>query len=60
MTDETLRLAVSFIRASKPNVKIPWPNDLDDDCIKPTPDSMPAQLHFSPDRWATIGLSYSK
>jgi hypothetical protein len=60
VTNETLRLAVNFIRASNPNVKIPWPNDLDDDCIKPTPGGMPAQLHFSPDRWATIGMPYSE
>jgi hypothetical protein len=60
VTNETLRLAVNFIRASNPNVKIPWPNDLDDDCIKPTPGGMPAQFHFSPDRWATIGIPYSE
>jgi hypothetical protein len=59
MTDETLRLAVNFIRASNPNAKIPWPNDLDDDCIKPTPGGMPAQLHFSPDKWVTIGIAES-
>ena len=60
MTHETLRLAAIFLRASNPNVKIPWPNDLDDDCIKPTPGGMPAQLHFSPDTWATIGISLSE
>ena len=56
VTNETLRLAVNFLTASNPNVKIPWPNDLNDDCIKPTPGGMPAQLHFSPDTWATIGI----
>lgn len=60
MTSETLRLAVIFIRASNPELKIPWPNDLDDDSIKPTLDGMPAQLHFEPDRWATIGISHSE
>ncbi len=60
MTSETLRLAINFMRVSNPNVKTPWPNDLDDDCIKPTPGGMPAQLHFSPDSWATIGVSSSK
>ncbi len=54
--DETLRLAVNFLRASSPNLKIPWPRDLDDDCIKPTPGGLPAQLDFSPDRWATLAM----
>jgi CubicO group peptidase (beta-lactamase class C family) len=54
MTNETLRIAVNFLRASKPDVKIAWPNALDDDCIKPTPGGLPVQMHFSPDRWATI------
>lgn len=57
---DTLRLAVNFLRASDPNLKIPWPIDLDDDCIKPTPGGLPAQLLFSPDRWATIGMPYSE
>ena len=60
VTNETLRLAVNFIKASNPNVKIPWPNDLDDDCIKPTPGGIPAQLHFTPDMWAIIGISFSE
>jgi len=59
VTNESLRTAVSFIRGSNPNAKIPWPNDLDDDCIKPTPGDMPAQYHFSPDKWATIDMSSS-
>jgi hypothetical protein len=59
LTQEALRLAANFIRASNPNVKIPWPTDLDDDCTSPTPGSMPEQLHFSPERWATIGILYS-
>lgn len=57
MTNETRRLAAIFIRASNPNVKIPWPKGLDDDCIKPTPGGMPEQLHFSPESWATINVS---
>jgi hypothetical protein len=54
VTDETLRLAASLIRASKPDVEIPWPSDLNDDCIRPTPGGLPAQLRFSPNRWATV------
>lgn len=60
MSVENLRLAVSFIRASNPDVKTPWPKDLDDDCIKPTPGEMPDQLRFSPDRWATVAMPYSE
>jgi hypothetical protein len=54
--DGPLRLAVNYIRASEPAKKIPWPGDLDDDCVKPTPGGLPAQMHFSPDRWAAIDL----
>jgi len=60
LTGETLRLAVSFIVASNPDVKIPWPGDLNDDCIKPTPGGMPAQLNFIPEKWATIALPSSE
>jgi hypothetical protein len=60
MTNENLRLAVTFIRASNPNMKIPWPNDLDDDCIKSTVGGMPTQLFFTPEKWATIGISSSE
>jgi len=60
IANETLRLAANYLSASNPNVKIPWPDDLDDDCIKPTPGEMPAQLYFSPDRWGTIVLSSSQ
>ena len=60
VTNETLRLAVNFIRASNTSVKIPWPSDLDDDCIKPTPGGMPAQMHFSPDTWATFEIPHSE
>jgi hypothetical protein len=60
MTDESLRLAVTFLRASDPNVKIPWPNDLDDNCVTPTVGGIPAQYHLSPERWATICISCSE
>jgi hypothetical protein len=54
ITDETLRLAVNFIRGSAPNVKVYWPSDLDDDCILPTPGGLPTHMQFSPATWATI------
>jgi hypothetical protein len=56
MTDDTLRLAANFIRASNTNLKLPWPTDLVDDCIKPTPGSLPIELNFSPASWAIIVL----
>ena len=46
LTGEILRLAVTFIKASNPNVKIPWPINLNDDCIKPTPRWVPNKLIF--------------
>jgi hypothetical protein len=54
---EPLRLAVNYIKTSDPNEKIPWPSNLDDDCIKPTPGGLPAQLNFSPDQWVKLNLS---
>ncbi len=54
VTEAALRLAVNFIRADTPNVKVPWPNGLADDCTLPTPGGLPVDLHFSPDEWATI------
>jgi len=47
-------LAVTFLRASDPNVKVPWPADLDDDCLRPTSGGLPPTLQFSPEKWATI------
>jgi hypothetical protein len=60
MTNESLRMAANYIKVSEPNVKIPWPNDLDDDCIKPTPGGLPELLYFLPDKWATIGIQSSE
>ena len=57
---ETVRLTANILRSSNPNEKTPWPADLDDDCIKPTPGGLPNALHFSPDKWATVGLPSSE
>lgn len=56
---ETFHVAVNYILASETNVKIPWPDGLDDDCIKPTPGGLPEQLHFSPDKWITLEIQES-
>jgi hypothetical protein len=52
----SLRLAANLLRSSDPDAKIPWPSDLDDDCVKPTPGGLPPQMSFSPDQWAAIDL----
>ena len=57
MAGERLRLALTFIRASTPDEKNPWPNNLDDDCVKPNSGGLPAQMHFEPNKWATIEAS---
>ena len=57
VTGAPIQLAVNFLRASNPNEKIPWPADLDDDCIKPTPGGLPENLFFSPEQWATLDVS---
>ncbi len=54
MAEDTLRLAMNFIRASNQNKKIPWPPDLEDDCIKPTPGGLPPEMQFSPELWGMI------
>ena len=60
VAEETVRLAADILRSSNPNEKIPWPADLDDDCIKPTPGGLPDELHFSPDTWAMVSLPSSE
>ncbi len=57
VTGNPIQLAVNFIRASKPSEKIPWPADLNDDSIKPTPGELPDLLVFSPELWATVDVS---
>jgi hypothetical protein len=57
--DQEFRLAVVFTRSTYPYEKVPWPADLDDDCIAPTPGGFPPFLKFSPDRWGTLHLTGS-
>jgi hypothetical protein len=58
ISEETLRLAVNFIRGSAPDVKVHWPRDLEDDCILPTPGGLPEQLHLSPNTWAAVSVPH--
>jgi len=53
-TGEALRLAVNYILASQPGVKIPWPDALEDGSVQPTPGGLPERLEFSPEQWARI------
>jgi formylglycine-generating enzyme required for sulfatase activity len=55
--DQNIRLAVVYIKSNPPHEKIPWPEDLDDDCIKPTSGGLPTILKFSPDRWGALQLT---
>jgi hypothetical protein len=51
------RLAVVYIKASPPYEKIPWPRQLADDTVKPTPGGFPDTLYFSPEQWVEVNLS---
>jgi hypothetical protein len=57
IAEDTLRLAANIIRTPDPNEKIPWPANLEDDVIKPTPGGLPENLYFSPEEWATLEVS---
>jgi hypothetical protein len=46
-----MRLAVNFLRTSEPDVKIPWPAELDDDVTLPTPGGLPTELALWTERW---------
>ncbi|HSF82269.1 MAG TPA: hypothetical protein VLA49_13585 [Anaerolineales bacterium] len=54
--EQDFRLAVVYIKSSYPYEKVPWPVDLDDDCISPTPGGMPKILAFSPEAWKGLQL----
>lgn len=56
VSGRSLRLAANLLRSSAPNDKVPWPGGLDDDCVRPTPGGLPAEMSFSPDRWAAISI----
>ena len=54
VSEDTMLLAVVFLRASDPNEKIPWPTDLEDDCTKPTPGGLPQNMDFSRGQWGAL------
>ncbi len=51
---ESVQLAVNILRSSNPAEKAIFPIGLDDDTITPTPDGLPAEMHFSPEKWLNI------
>jgi len=53
-SNKDLKIAVSFLLASDPDQKIPWPPDLDDDCVIPTPGGFPEKMLFDLDRWGLL------
>ena len=58
--EQDFRLAVVYLKATPPYEKVPWPVDLDDDCIVPTLSGLPTILEFHPDRWRVLQLTSSE
>ncbi len=54
MAEEQLQIAVAILRATEPDLKIPWPADLVDDVIRLTPGGLPGRMDFTPEEWVTI------
>lgn len=54
--DQVFRMAVTIIRSSPPYEKIPWPVNLEDDCIMDTPGGLPEIMDFTISEWEVINL----
>jgi hypothetical protein len=54
MPNDSLRLAVTFTRASELSERIYWPANLKDDCTKQPQGEYPTTLQFSPTTWITV------
>ena len=52
--DQDFRIAVVYIKATPPYEKVPWPANLDDDCIDPTPGGLPLRTEFSLEQWGVL------
>lgn len=50
------RLAAVYLKASPPYEKVPWPAELTDDTVRPTPGGFPAELQFSPEQWLILEI----
>jgi formylglycine-generating enzyme required for sulfatase activity len=55
--EDTLRLAINILYTSNTDEKIPWPADLGDDSVMPTPGGLPETLNLSPEQWGTLIIS---
>ena len=51
------RLAEVYIQSSPPYEKIPWPAELTDDTVMPTPGELPETFNFSLEQWVRLDLS---
>lgn len=49
-------LAVNILRSSQPEVKVPWPAELNDDVLLPTPGGLPDVLQFTPQAWGLLHM----
>ena len=54
ISDQKFRLSAVHIISTYPYEKVPWPADLADDCILPTPGGLPEEFYFSPDQWENL------
>ena len=54
MPDSSLRLAVTFTRASDLSTRIYWPIWIEDDCTKQPQGEYPTTMQFSPTTWMTV------
>jgi len=52
--DGSLRLAITFTRASDINTRIYWPVSLEDDCTKAPQGEFPTIMQFTPSTWMTV------
>jgi len=58
ISEQTIHMAVVYIKASPPYEKIPWPAGLDDDSILPTQGGLPPEMQFSPNLWGIIAMEW--
>jgi len=54
--EDDFRLAAAYIKATPPYEKIPWPAELTDDTITPTPGGLPEIFYFSSEKWMILEI----
>jgi len=55
--EQDFHIAAVYLKASPPYENVPWPADLDDDSILPTPGGLPMMMEFSTSQWGTLQLT---